>query len=158
MNLLLTRGQALRVQVAELEGREYFLDGRRPVRVGAAVYNWQGQPGQSSLHDRIRVPGCIVKQDGSVLLPPWAFEVKSPHEIAKECGHDISVSVGLCQGKPDFALCVKGRQQRYPWVHLLVGEGACSVRWDPDTPNEAGPIQPAFVHVDDATRRFKKWQ
>ena len=104
------------------------------------------------------MPFCIVEQDGSVILPPWALEVKSPHEVANECDHDVGVSIGLSQGKPDITFSVQGRQQRYPRIHLLIGECSSCIRWDPDSPDEAGPVQPTFVNVDDASGRFKKWQ
>ena len=97
------------------------------------------------------MPAGVVEQNGSVFLPSRTFLVKSSDKIAKKCGHDVSISVCLSQGKPDLTFGVKGRQQRYPRIDLLVGERACSISRNPNTSDEASTIEPAFVHVDDAS-------
>ena len=74
--------------------------------------------------------------------------------MAKECDHDIGVSIGLSQGKPDFSFGVEGGQQRYPRIDLLVGERSWCISRHPNTSDEASTIEPAFVHVDYASTGF----
>ena len=98
--------EPLRIEFSQLQHTEKVLDRRRGVAIRPGVDDWKLKPGQTLLHHRTSMPGCVVDHYGRILHPSRALAIELMHELHDEGRHHVCIGVGLRQGEPDASFGV----------------------------------------------------